>query len=168
MCVCVRACVCVCVRACVCVCVCVCARGRECMHVVRATVRASACCVFAIGVCGFNSTSLYTPRLMGDVLCTTGRTKLERDEQPHGGGIPMINQEPPNYEGLATAGGSTNAIDGDYPYPDNHGVPDMDIPDSNCRLQQQMAAMMCQMELLQGLMTAKLSAEVSTSAGNAY
>ena len=105
---------------------------------------------------------------MGGVLCTTGRTKLERDEQPQGGGIPMINHEPPDYEELATAGGSTNAIDGDYPYPDDYGVPDVDIIDGNGRLQQQMAAMMHQMELLQGLMTGKLSAEVSTSAGNIH
>ena len=100
---------------------------------------------------------------MGGESCTAGRTKPEQDDgQPQGGGIPMINQEPPNYEGLARAEGSTNAMDGDYPYADNYVIPDVDIPDSNDRLQQQMAAMMRQMELLQVLMTGKLSAEVPT------
>ena len=74
----------------------------------------------------------------------------------------MINQEPPNYEGLARAEGSTNAMVGDYPYADNYVIPDTDNPDSNDRLQQQMAAMVHQMELLQVLMTGKLSAEVPT------
>ena len=101
--------------------------------------------------------------LMADVLCATGRTHPEPDTS-----TPMINQECGD---TAVAATTCSVHAEDCPHADNDAVRDTGIPAEQAatidKLQQQVAAMMRQMEL-QNLMTSSPSAQLSSPTGNVH
>ena len=100
---------------------------------------------------------------MYDVLCATGRTNPEPETS-----IPMINQKCGD---TAVAATTCSVHADDCPHTDNDAVRGTDSlaeqAATNDKLQQQVAAMMRQMEL-HNLMTSSPSAQASSPTGNVH
>ena len=101
--------------------------------------------------------------LMDDVLCATGRIHPEPDTS-----TPMINQECGD---TAVAATTCSVYAEDCPHTDNDAVRGTGIPAEQAatidKLQQQVAAMMRQMEL-HNIMTSSPSAQLSSLTGNVH